>query len=152
MEKTMSLPEALTPEGVQNISPFSAVILAATLYGHSHQHLHSTGPQERLEDTSNGEFWKRYRSLDNILLNTFMFLPDHLRLPIGLRDMNVAFTHISIHASSISLHQGAIAAATKHNTGSDTVPHSHARSLTAAHEIADIMRQVSHVDPFNVSR
>lgn len=150
VEKTISLTQALTPEGVESISQFGGVILAATLFGHNHRHLHTTGPDEHADDTLNGAFWKRYRALDNVLLNTFMFLPERLQLPLGVQDVNVAFTHMTIHASSISLHQGTIVAATKHKINPDILRHSQARSLTAAYEIANIMRHISHVDPSDV--
>ncbi|KAG4433416.1 hypothetical protein IFR05_011102 [Cadophora sp. M221] len=146
MEKTPSLAEALTPEGASNISPFGGVILSATLYGHNFEHLHRTGPNEHPEDPSNGEFWKRHRKMDNVLSNTFMFLPDHLRLPAGLRDMNVVFIHMNIHASSICLHQAAIVTAGKHNVTGSIVRQSQARCLMAAEEISNIMRLICHVD------
>lgn len=150
MEKTPSLSEALTPEGASNISPFGGVILSATLYGHNFEHLHRTGPNENPDDPSNGEFWKRHRKMDNVLSNTFMFLPDQLRLPAGLRDMNVVFIHMNIHASSICLHQAAIVTAGKHNVTGSIVRQSQARCLMAAEEITNIMRLTCHVDASSV--
>lgn len=60
--------------------------------------------------------------------------------------MNTAFVHMSIHASSINLHQGAIAAAMKHGIDSDVIRHSQVRTLTAAQEITNIMQQIDNVD------
>lgn len=145
-EQTPSLAEALTPEGASNISPLGGVILSATLYGHNFEHLHRTGPNENPEDPANGEFWKRHRKMDNVLSNTFMFLPDNLRLPTGLRNMNVVFLHMNIHASSICLHQAAIVTANKHNVAGNIVRQSEARCLMAAEEITNIMRLICHVD------
>lgn len=146
MEPTISLAEALTPDGARNLSPFAGVILSATLFGHNFVHLHKSGPNERPDDPINGEFWKRHRKMDNVLSNTFMFLPDHLRLPGNIRNMNVVFLHMNIHASSICLHQAAILTAEKHSLEKSVADSSRARCLLAAEEISNIMRLVCHVD------
>jgi hypothetical protein len=86
-----------------------------------------------------------------VLSNTFMFLPDHLRLPQGIRDMNIVFLHMNIHASAICLHQAAILTAEKNNVSRSFIGQSRTRSLMAAEEIANIMRLVSHIDASNVS-
>lgn len=142
---------ALAAQGASNISPFGGVILSAALYGHNFSHLHRSSENENPADISNGDYWKRHRKMDNVLSNVFMFLPDHLRLPYGLRDMNVVFLHMNIHASSICLHQAAVITAEKHKTGSSIIRQSRARSLMAAEEISNLMRLVTHVDPSNVS-
>lgn len=151
MGETTSLAEALTPEGASKISPFGGVILSACLFGHNFQHLHKSGPDERPDDLANGEFWKRHRKMDNVFSSTFMFLPDHLRLPAGLRDMNVVFLHMNIHASTICLHQAAVLTAEKNNISVSFIRQSRTRSLMAAEEIANTMRLVSHLDASNVS-
>ena len=126
-------------------------MLSACLFGHNFEHLHLTGPDERPDDLANGEFWKRHRRMDNVLSNTFMFLPDHLRLPGGLRDMNVVFLHMNIHTSSICLHQAAVLTAEKHNVAQSFINQSRMRCLMAAEEITDTMRLLSHLDVSNVS-
>jgi hypothetical protein len=151
MEETITLKEAFTPEGASRITPFGGVVLSACLFGHNFQHLHKTGENERPEDLANGEFWKRHRQMDNVLSNTFMFLPDNLRLPGGLRDMNVVFLHMNIHASTICLHQAAVLTAEKNNISKNFIRQSRARSLMAAEEITNIMKLVSHLDASNVS-
>ncbi|KAE8454281.1 hypothetical protein EG329_005206 [Mollisiaceae sp. DMI_Dod_QoI] len=150
MQPTISLAEALTPDGARSLSPFAGVILSATLFGHNFQHLHKSGPDEHPEDLGNGEFWKRHRKMDNVLSNTFMFLPDHLRLPAGARNMNVVFIHMNIHASAICLHQAAILTAEKHSLDQAFIQQSRARCLLAAEEIANIMRLICHVDPITM--
>jgi len=149
-QATISLEQALAAEGASRISPYGGVVLSAALFGHNFQHLHRTGPNERPEDIANGEFWKRHRKMDNVLSNTFMFLPDHLRLPYGLRDMNTVFLHMNIHASSICLHQAAVQTAERHKTGSSVIRQSRSRSIMAAEEITNLMRLVSHVDATKV--
>ena len=151
IEDTITLKEAFTPEGASRITPFGGVVLSACLFGHNFQHLHKTGEDERPGDLSNGEFWKRHRQMDNVLSNTFMFLPDKLRLPGGLRDMNVVFLHMNIHASTICLHQAAVLTAEKNNISKNFIRQSRARSLMAAEEITNIMKLVSHLDASNVS-
>jgi hypothetical protein len=151
VQDTVSLSEALTPDGASKISPFGGVVLSACLFGHNFQHLHRTGPDERPDDLANGEFWKRHRKMDNVLSNTFMFLPDSLRLPSGLRDMNIVFLHMNIHTSTICLHQTAVLTAEKNRISRTFIRQSRARCLMAAEEIANIMRLVSHVDVLHVS-
>jgi hypothetical protein len=150
-QSTISFQEALTAEGVAQITSFGGVVLSACLFGHNFEHLHTRGPEERPENLANGEFWKRHRRMDNVLSNTFMFLPDHLRLPAGLRDMNVVFLHMNIHASSICLHQAAVTTAEKHKISQSFIKQSRARSLMAAEEIVNNMRLISHFDASSVS-
>ncbi len=80
-----------------------------------------------------------------------MFLPDHLRLPANIRDMNVVFLHMNIHASSICLHQAAVLQAKKHNIDPNFIQQSRNRNLMGAEEITNIMRLISHIDASNVS-
>lgn len=145
-EPSISLEEALKPAGAARISPFGGVILSACLFGHNFEHLHGRGPNEHPEDLVNGNFWKRHRKMDNILSNTFMFLPDHLRLPGGIRDLNVVFLHMSIHASTICLHQAAVVTAEKNGIEHNFIAKCQTRSLMAAEEIASTMRAITHMD------
>ncbi|TGO07291.1 hypothetical protein BTUL_0295g00010 [Botrytis tulipae] len=145
-EETKPFTQAFSPSGLGQVSSFSALLSASKLYGHNREHLDINSPNECVEDIENREFWKRHRRLDNALLNTFLYLPDSLRLPHGLDDMNTVLIHMSIHASSIKLHQGAIAAAVKHGINSEIVRHSQVCALTAAEEITNIMRQIDNVD------
>ncbi|KAK6596472.1 transcriptional regulatory protein C530.05-like protein 13 [Botrytis cinerea] len=146
VEETNPFTEAFSSGGLGQISPFSALLLATKLYGHNRVHLNINSPNECVEYVENGEFWKRHRRLDNALLNTFLYLPDSLRLPHGINDMNTAFVYMSIHASSINLHQGAIAASMKHGINPDVIRHSQVRTLTAEQEITNIMQQIDNVD------
>jgi len=146
METSISLEEALKPSGAAGITPFGGVILSACLFGHNFEHLHKRGPNEHPEDLLNGEFWKRHRKMDNILSNTFMFLPAHLRLPGGIQDLNVSFLHMNIHASTICLHQAAIVTAQNNGIERSFIAKCQTRSLMAAGEIAAAMRLITHRD------
>ncbi|KAK6395382.1 hypothetical protein LTR65_000853 [Meristemomyces frigidus] len=143
--KTMSLNEALTPNGAPKLSSFAGVIIMACLFGRNLLHLHRPGPDDKDHDL-NGEFWKRHRHMDSILLNTALALPDSLRLPTGLNDPNIVFMNMNIHTSTICLHQAAIFKADKNRMPSRISAESKVRCITAAAEIASVMRQISHLD------
>lgn len=59
--------------------------------------------------------------------------------------------YFSIHASIICLHQAAILTAERHDLDPEVVRQGRRRSLTAAQEIANIMRLISHIDASLVS-
>lgn len=147
---TMTLSEALEPSGAPNLSSFGGVVLMATLFGRNLTHLHRPGPDDK-DDDLNGEFWKRHRSMDNVLLNTTLALPDQLRLPYGLNDPNIIFLNMNIHTSAICLHQAAIFKADRNRMPARISAESKVRCITAAAEIASIMRTISHLDLSSVS-
>ncbi|EME50066.1 hypothetical protein DOTSEDRAFT_68803 [Dothistroma septosporum NZE10] len=144
--KTMTLPDALEPSGLSSLSGgFQGVILMACLFGRNLLHLHRPAPNDN-DDDLNGEFWKRHRDLDNVLLNIALGLPEALRLPSGLNNPNVVFLNMNIHTSTICLHQAAIFKADKNRMPSRISAESKIRCITAAAEIASMMRQISHLD------
>lgn len=104
-EKTIYLWEAFEQSGPSNLSSFGGVVLMAALFGRNLTHLHRPTPDDHDDDLDNGEFWKRHRDLDSVLLNTALSLPDELRLPLGLNNPNVVFMNMNIHTSTICLHQ-----------------------------------------------
>ena len=144
-EKTSTLGDSMTPSGAAKLQPFSSVVLMACLFGRNLIHLHRPDANDRDHD-HNGEFWKRHRNMDNILLNTSLCLPNSLKLPTGLSNPNIIFTNMNIHTSTICLHQAAIFKADKYKLPSSVSSESKVRCITAANEIASIMRMVSHMD------
>ncbi|CAG8950541.1 hypothetical protein HYFRA_00002748 [Hymenoscyphus fraxineus] len=144
-ETTQSLADALDPSGACKLSPFAGVVLMACLFGRNLIHLHRPDEDDRDHDL-NGEFWKRHRQMDNILLNTTLSLPSHLKLPNGLSNPNIVFTNMNIHTSTICLHQAAIYKADKNRLPPSISQESKVRCISAANEIASIMRMVSHMD------
>lgn len=144
-ETTQTLPEAMTPAGAGKLSAFGGIVLMACLFGRNLVHLHRPDVDDRDSDL-NGEFWKRHRSMDNILLNTSLCLPPNLKLPNGLTNPNIVFTNMCIHTSTICLHQAAIFKADKNRLPSSVSAESKVRCITAASEIASIMRMISHLD------
>ncbi|EPE31562.1 Zn2/Cys6 DNA-binding protein [Glarea lozoyensis ATCC 20868] len=144
-ETTQSLAQAMDPNGASNLSPFAGIVLMACLFGRNLIHLHRPDDDDRDHDL-NGEFWKRHRNMDNILLNTSLSLPSNLKLPNGLNNPNIVFTNMNIHTSTICLHQAAIYKADKNRLPSSISAESKIRCINAANEIASVMRMVSHMD------
>ena len=120
------------------------------MFGRNLLHLHRPSPDDN-DDDLNGEFWRRHRRIEGILSHTALSLPDRLRLPTGLADPNVVFMNMAIHTSAICLHQAAIFKADRHKLPPNVGSESRVRCVTAAAEIARIMRMLSHLDLSNVS-
>ena len=150
-QDTLSLEDAMTSGGASSLSSFAGIVVLASLFGRSLTHLHRPSDGDKAEDPVNGGFWKRHHKLDNILTNTLMFLPDHLRVPAGSRDPNVIFLNTNIHAATICLHQAAILKAEKHDLDLDMIKQSTDRCFTAAEEIVNIMKLTSHLHVSTVS-
>ncbi|TLS27578.1 hypothetical protein PpBr36_05187 [Pyricularia pennisetigena] len=144
-EQSMTLTEAMSPSGAAKLNSFGGIILMASLFGRNLTHLHRPDEEDNDHDL-NGEFWKRHRAMDNILLNTSLCLPPHLKLPLGLQNPNVVYTNMCIHTSTICLHQAAIFKSEKNRLPPSVSAESKVRCITAANEIASIMRMVSHLD------
>lgn len=149
-QKTIELHEALEPAGPQKLASFSGVVVLACLFGRNLTHLHRPRRNDQDNDL-NGEFWRRHRAMDNILSNTSLALPDHLRLPSGLNNSNIVFLNMSLHTSTICLHQAAIFKADQNKMPTRISAESKVRCITAAAEIASIMRQISHLNLAAVS-
>lgn len=140
----------MTADGASTLSPFGGIVLMACLFGRNLTHLHGTAGEDDGHDL-NGAFWTRHRSLDNILLNTSLSLPPHLRVPAGINDPNIVFVNMNIHASTICLHQAAIFKADKNHMSPHVSGESKRRCIIAADQIANIMKLISHIDLSTVS-
>lgn len=149
-EQTLTLDECTSPAGAAKLSAFGGIVLLAALFGRNLVHLHRPDADEQDGDV-NGAFWKRHREMDNILLNTSLCLPSNLKLPAGLSNPNVVFMNMSIHTSTICLHQAAIFKAETHKLPASLSSESKVRCITAANEIASVMRTISHMDLSAVS-
>ncbi|KMU73252.1 hypothetical protein CISG_09985 [Coccidioides immitis RMSCC 3703] len=144
-QKTSSLPDALSGQATSTLSPLAAVVVITCHLGRNLHHLHRPSANDKDHDLY-GEFWKRHRALDNIILNTSLSLPSHLRLPEGINDPNVAFCNMCIHTSTICLHQAAIFKAEKNNIPPQIAAESKRRCIIAADQITNIMKMISHLD------
>ncbi|RAO65664.1 uncharacterized protein BHQ10_001676 [Talaromyces amestolkiae] len=143
-ETAPSLKDVLAGD-IANLSPLGSVAVMACIFGLNLTHLHRPDPHDR-EDDVNGEFWKRHRAYDNILLNISLSLPHSLRLPQGIADPNIIFSNMAIHTSTICLHQAAIFKAEKHKNMTQIAAESKRRCIIAADQISSIMKMVSHTD------
>ncbi|KAL5321959.1 hypothetical protein ACEPPN_009924 [Leptodophora sp. 'Broadleaf-Isolate-01'] len=147
VEETLSLDEALQSGNVSKLSsPFAGLVVASVLFGRNYAHIHPKVQNDHPEDFTNGPFWRRHREMDNTLSTIFLRLPDNLKLPHGLNNMEVVFLNLTFHASSISLHQAAILMAEKHDLSPRVRTQSLRRCLVSADEIANTMRLISHHD------
>lgn len=144
-EQTQSLNDCTSPEGAGKLSSYGGIVLMACLFGRNLVHLHRPDTDD-LDHDLNGPFWKRHRQMDNILLNTSLCLPPQLKLPAGIANPNIVFTNMCIHTSTICLHQAAIFKAEKNKLPASVGAESKIRCITAANEIATIMRMISHMD------
>lgn len=119
----------------------------ASLFGQILLHLHRPEPGETPDDPLS-PFWKRHRALNQLLSKITLSLPYTFKLPNNLRDGNVVFTNLNIHAATICLHQASIFKGRKleSTTNTSIVKDSEIRCLSAACEIASIMRMTSHLD------
>jgi hypothetical protein len=142
---TGSLDQALEPNGASGLQAMGLIVLTAAMFGRNLLHLHRPGPDDHDEDI-NGGFWNRHRQVEQILLQTSLSLPDHLRLPSALTDPNIVFANMCLHTSAICLHQAAIFKADKYRLPVNVSNESKIRCVTAAAEIASIMRMISHMD------
>ncbi|KAJ4341891.1 hypothetical protein N0V87_001556 [Didymella glomerata] len=142
---TGSLEQALGPMGAAKLESLGGIVLTAAMFGRNLLHLHRPTSEDNDSDL-NGPFWTRHRQLEQILLQTSLHLPDHLRLPSGRDDPNVVFANMCIQTSAICLHQAAIFKADKYQLPVSVGNESKIRCVTAAAEIASIMRTISHMD------
>ncbi|KAK6495318.1 hypothetical protein TWF481_003343 [Arthrobotrys musiformis] len=144
--KSYTLREALTPGGAPSLSSYAGVIIMAALIGRNLLHLHRPDEGEDDSDYEKGEFWRRHRHMDNILLNTVMSLPPHFKLPNGIMDPNIVFTNMNIHTCTICLHQAAIFKADKFKLPSSVSKESKYRCVSAAAQITAIMKMIGSQD------
>ncbi|KAJ4361255.1 hypothetical protein N0V95_002024 [Ascochyta clinopodiicola] len=142
---TGSLEQALKPMGARNLESLGAIALTAAMFGRNLLHLHRPTAEDHDNDI-NGGFWTRHREIEQILLQTSLGLPEHLRVPNGLSNTNVVFANMCIHTSAICLHQAAIFKAEKYQLPVSIGNESKVRCVTAAAEIASIMRMIAHMD------
>ena len=144
-EPTTQLNDVLNGQGTESISSFSGVILLSTLYGRNLTHLHRPNDNDADHDL-NGEFWKRHRNLDNILLNISLAMPNALRLPGAINDPNSVFCNMNVHTATICLHQAAIFKADKNQLPAQISAESKRRCIVAADQVTNIMKMISHID------
>lgn len=125
-------------------STFGGNVVSCYIFNQMVRHAQRPMPGDRPEDAEFGRFWKRHRELDNMLSSAFMFLPERYRLARNMRDPVALQANLNLHAAVICLHNAASETADKHKLPGIKQT-SRTRALTAAHEIADIVRASSYM-------
>lgn len=143
--QTESLVKAMSEGKSANPQPFGGIVLTAALLGRNLLSQDRLSPGDNDHDLD-GEFWTHHRAMEATLLDIALGLPDNLRLPPKLTNPNVVFFNMSLHAATICLHQTAIFKADKQRLPATVSSDSKVRCITAAGEIASLMRIISHVD------
>ncbi|KAK9242165.1 fungal-specific transcription factor domain-containing protein [Lipomyces tetrasporus] len=148
-EVTCSLATALDPAGakyIRKLSVFAAHILIVAMFGRIHGHLHRG-------DAATGElgsvapnFFERFRYLDNTIHTVMLSLPNHIKRPMGPVSPPGAELIMSIHASSICLHQATIFRTRRSPNHQSEFETSKQRCLQAASEITKVVQSCSHFD------
>jgi hypothetical protein len=150
--KTQSLQETLRSQNIEKLSELGLVVLMCALVSRILRHLTEVGdPNLDITSEQTAEFWFSHNSIDNLLLNFTMGLPDHLRLPLGLEQPNVIFAHTLLHAMTICHHQAATSKAREDHQRDHIATESEERCLASALAIARIVRLASYTDFASVS-
>ena len=143
--KSPFLREAMTAEGAARLSPFAGLVAMTGICSQRLINIRrpsSTTSNER-------EFWKR-GSLESRLMRPFV-LPSHLKLPAPHWDPNLYFLNMVAHASTIAVHQQALARTAVESLDPEILKESENIRVRSAIEIASIMRAICHVDLAAVS-
>ncbi|KAK4169531.1 transcriptional activator protein acu-15 [Cladorrhinum sp. PSN259] len=141
-EKTSPLTQGFNSP---HISSFAGKVILCYIFIQLMKHAHRPMPDDRPQDPQHGAFWKRHSQLDNTLSSAFMFLPERFRLPRNFRDPVAVQMNLNLHAAVICLHNVASEKADKFNLPGQIKQASIARSLNAAREIADIVKQTNGI-------
>lgn len=108
-------------------------------------HLYHPWEDDQKHDLK-GNFWKRHREIDSILLDLGMRMPAHLRVNQAYGNPFIIMHNIHFWITTLVLHQAAMLHATKFHLPQRILDDSRTRSISAASEITTCMRIVSHLD------
>ncbi|KAK9321002.1 fungal-specific transcription factor domain-containing protein [Lipomyces orientalis] len=148
-EPTVSLAAALNPTSANSdvkLSEFSGFVLAIVMFGRCHMHLHFGVSTTGVFGTALPDFFERFRYLDNALDNIMRSLSLDITRPIGTLSPQGARLIMSIHASSICLHQATVFRTRTSPAHQSEFVASQQRCLQAASEITKIMQDCAHFD------
>ena len=135
----------MTPGGAASLSPFAGLVAMTEICS---QRL-TTLRRSYATSSDEGEFW-RGGTLDSTLIRPFL-IPGHLRVPSSKWDPNLVFLNMVAHASTIRVHQEALAKTGVDSLHPNALRESERVRLESAIEIASIMRASCHVDLSTVS-
>ncbi|BCS27953.1 Zn(II)2Cys6 transcription factor [Aspergillus puulaauensis] len=144
-QRTLPVTDLLEGRGISTLSTFGSMAFIATLFGQILSQTSRPDPNDDVNDLNSG-YWQRHKSLDNILLDVALAMPNCLHLPVGLPDPNSVLCNMVLNTSVICLHQAAICRAEKSKILEQVVNKSKMRCTAAADQVLNIMRTISHVD------
>ncbi|KAK9237542.1 hypothetical protein V1525DRAFT_432612 [Lipomyces kononenkoae] len=148
-ETTCALATALNPTGtkaIRKMSVFAAYVLVVAVFGRIHSHLHRGEPASGEGGAIPPNFFERFRSIDNTIHSIMLALPNHVKRPMGPMSPTSAQLLMSVHATSICLHQATIFRTRRSPYHQSEFETSKQRCLQAASEITAIMQGCSHFD------
>jgi hypothetical protein len=148
-ERTLKLCEIFAGEGASTLSSLAYVCVSASLLKRSCPHTRRI--RKYGNDAGVSEHYRQqHQSHDEILIPIFQRLPGHLRLPNSMNDINVIFSNLCIHASTIRHHQETIIQGETCRVLDWYMMENDRRCLLAASQIASLARLIRDFDPLKV--
>ncbi|KAL8992056.1 MAG: hypothetical protein Q9169_007408 [Polycauliona sp. 2 TL-2023] len=158
-----AMKEPLVP-GSAPYSPFAGAVIMAGFCGRCLNHL-QTAHKASTETEYTYDFWSNHYSIDFALNQILSSSLKHLNVDAatnslgGMTDPNTIFLNMNMRATVICLHQAAVFQAAKSSLPAAFIAESEGRILTAAQEIASVIRLVrtsvsfdkARADPFHVN-
>ncbi|KAI4221769.1 MAG: hypothetical protein L6R36_006663 [Xanthoria steineri] len=141
-----ALTEPVAP-GTASYSPFTGAVIMAGFCGRCLRHLQNAY-KASVESEYTYDFWSNHYSIDLAINQTLQSSLKHLNIvPAmdsieGMADPNTIFLNMNMRATVICLHQAAVVQANKSSLPATLIAESENRTLTAAQEIANIMRLI----------
>lgn len=124
-------------------SAFGGTIVCCHIFNLILKHVYRLRPGDKPADVNYGPFWHRHTELDNALSNTFMFLPENLRMPQNLRNPTAVNTNLNLHAATICLHHAAMSMIETYQLPDSMKASTLVRMRTAAEEIVKLFHLTS---------
>ena len=141
-----ALTEPVAP-GTASYSPFTGAVIMAGFCGRCLRHLQNAY-KANVESEYTYDFWSNHYRIDLAINQTLQSSFKHLNIvPAmdsieGMADPNTIFRNMNMRATVICLHQAAVVQANKSSLPATLIAESENRTLTAAQEIASIMRLI----------
>ena len=128
-------------------SAFAGAVVMAGFCGRCLRHL-QRAHKALAENDYTYDFWSNHYSIDLAINQTLLSPLKHLNITMdpdsidGMTDPNTIFLNMNMRATIICLHQAAVVQAERSTLPATLIGESESRSLTAAQEIANIMKLV----------
>lgn len=144
--RTLQLCEAFTSEDLSSLSSLAYVCVSASLLGRNIRRIQTFGNECGLDE----QYWKQLQFYDDTPIRILLRLPRHLRLSSSMNDTNVVFANLCVHASTIWYHQQAILSNKMCRVLDWYMMGNHHRCLSAASQIASLIRMIGDFDLLKV--